>query len=151
MVHIVNSGPRKQVFFQFPTIPADSPGKDYNSISTIPPLSTSTIEVIFPRPGLYVEMDSDLCHFMKGSGFAVRPVDNSREDDHPKRSRVIEELPPASGEHGKNRLLLTVERRKVPVVPDNDRLPGGYIYNAIVLVGRIFPTNKIQIVGPCRH
>jgi FtsP/CotA-like multicopper oxidase with cupredoxin domain len=81
-------------------------------------------------------MDGDLAHFLKGSGFYVLATTDSTEDDHPKRSRIVElNLGPGEG-HAKQ-LTLTAERKKVRVVPDNALRPGGLEYNAIVLVGSL--------------
>jgi hypothetical protein len=133
--YIVNAGPRKQVFFQFPTLPLSGQPK-YKGISTIPPLSTSIVEATFLQDVVYVEMDGDLGHFLKGSGFYVLATTDSTEDDHPKRSKIVElELEPPEG-HTKQ-LILRAERKKVQVVPDNPLRPGGLEYNAIVLVGSL--------------
>jgi Family of unknown function (DUF6519)/Multicopper oxidase len=131
--YMANAGPRKQVFLHFPTFPIVNRLRvDTVTMSTLPPLSTSIIEKAFPQEGVYIEMDSDLGHFLKGSGFAVLSTGNSTADDHPRRSKIVD-LPIVG--HNR-RLFLTAVRKRVPVVPNNPLRPGGADYNAIVLVGR---------------
>ena len=135
--YIANAGPRKQVFFQLPTVPVSTQNSNYRIISTLPPLSTSIVEAVFPNEGVFVEMDADLGHFLKGSGFHVLSTPESNDDDHPPRSKILD-LKSAGGEGHTSRLTLTAVRRRIAVVPDNHLLPGGLKdYDALVLVGSV--------------
>ena len=50
---------------------------------TIPPGSASVIEAIFPEEGLYVGVDHNMSHVLKGAAFAVLATADATEDDHP--------------------------------------------------------------------
>jgi hypothetical protein len=143
--YIVNAGPRKSVFFKFDTLPLTQE-QEYKGVKMIPPRETSIVEATFPEQGavIYVEMDGDLGHFLKGSGFSVLVTTDSTPNDHPKRSRIVELTGGTTA--GTKQLILTAERKRVKVVPDNPLRPGGLEYNAIVLVGSL-PSQQNQILN----
>ncbi|MEO9363934.1 MAG: multicopper oxidase domain-containing protein [Nitrososphaera sp.] len=54
----------------------------------VPVGSASVIESTFPEKGLYVGVDHNMAHVVKGGAFAVLADDNSTPDDVPKEAQV---------------------------------------------------------------
>jgi nitrite reductase (NO-forming) len=55
---------------------------------TIPPGSASVIESVFPEEGIYVGVDHNMGHVLKGAEFAV-VAPNGSTDDHPPGTMVM--------------------------------------------------------------
>ena len=55
---------------------------------TIPPGSASVIEAVFPTEGLYVGVDHNMSHVLKGAAFAVLATEDATDDDHPEGTWV---------------------------------------------------------------
>jgi nitrite reductase (NO-forming) len=55
---------------------------------TIPPGSASVIEAVFPVEGLYVGVDHNMSHVLKGAAFAVLATNDATADDHPEGTWV---------------------------------------------------------------
>jgi nitrite reductase (NO-forming) len=56
---------------------------------TIPPGSASVIEAVFPVEGLYVGVDHNMSHVLKGAAFAVLATEDATDDDHPEGTYVL--------------------------------------------------------------
>src|SRR5688572_25123281 len=54
----------------------------------IPPGSASVIESVFPEAGLYVGVDHNMNHVVRGAALAVVAADNSTAQDHPPGTSV---------------------------------------------------------------
>src|SRR5215204_3168217 len=54
----------------------------------IPPGSASVIESVFPEAGLYVGVDHNMNHVVRGAALAVVAADNSTKTDHPPGTAV---------------------------------------------------------------
>lgn len=50
---------------------------------TIPPGSATVIEAVFPEEGIYVGVDHNLNHVVRGGAFAIVATEGATEDDHP--------------------------------------------------------------------
>jgi hypothetical protein len=50
---------------------------------TIPPGSATVIEAVFPEEGIYVGVDHNMSHVLKGAAFAVQATNDATADDHP--------------------------------------------------------------------
>jgi nitrite reductase (NO-forming) len=91
--YIVNAGPNEYVAFHFISGMIDvRDGSIINRYGTqmkndetwtIPPGSASVIEAIFPEEGVYVGVDHNMSHVLKGSAFAVLATPDATDDDHP--------------------------------------------------------------------
>ena len=55
----------------------------YDETYWIPPGSASVIESVFPEAGLYVGVDHNMNHVVRGAALAVVAADNSTKTDHP--------------------------------------------------------------------
>ena len=55
---------------------------------TIPPGSATVIESVFPEEGVYVGVDHNMSHVLKGGAFAVVASNDSTPDDHPEGTWV---------------------------------------------------------------
>jgi hypothetical protein len=53
-----------------------------------PPVWASVIEAVFSEEDLYVGVDHNMSHFLKGAMFAVVADDASTPDDHPEGTFV---------------------------------------------------------------
>lgn len=91
--YIVNPGPNEYIAFHFISGMIDvRDGSIKNRYGTqmkndetwtIPPGSASVIEAVFPEEGLYVGVDHNMSHVLKGAAFAVLATADATEDDHP--------------------------------------------------------------------
>ncbi|HKU50579.1 MAG TPA: multicopper oxidase domain-containing protein [Nitrososphaera sp.] len=91
--YIVNAGPNEYVAFHFIGGQMDvRDGSIKNRYGTqlkndetwtIPPGSATVIESVFPEEGLYVGVDHNMSHVLKGAAFAVMATNDSTADDHP--------------------------------------------------------------------
>ncbi len=93
--YVLNSGPNEGVSFHFIAGQIDvrdgqSPdGSDYGTQDIndetwwIPPGSASVIESTFPEAGIYVGVDHNMNHVVRGAALAVVAADNSTATDHP--------------------------------------------------------------------
>jgi nitrite reductase (NO-forming) len=91
--YIVNAGPNEYVAFHFIAGQMDvRDGSIKNRYGTqmkndetwtIPPGSATVIEAVFPEEGLYVGVDHNMSHVLKGAAFAVLATADATEDDHP--------------------------------------------------------------------
>jgi nitrite reductase (NO-forming) len=91
--YIVNPGPNGYVAFHFISGMMDvrdgSVRGNYGAVDrqdetwTIPPGSASVIEATFPEAGIYVGVDHNMNHVVRGGAFAVVATDDATEDDHP--------------------------------------------------------------------
>jgi nitrite reductase (NO-forming) len=91
--YIVNAGPNDYVAFHFIAGMLDvrdgSVRDNYGALDrqdetwTIPPGSASIIEATFPEAGLYVGVDHNLNHVIKGGAFAVIATPDAAENDQP--------------------------------------------------------------------
>ncbi len=96
--YIVNAGPNQYVAFHFISGMIDvKDGSIKNRYGTqvkndetwtIPPGSASVIEAVFPEAGVYVGVDHNMSHVLKGGAFAVVADDASTPDDHPEGTWV---------------------------------------------------------------
>ena len=96
--YIVNPGPDSYVAFHF--IAGQIDVKDgsimnrYGTILkndetwTIPPGSASVFEATFPDPGVYVGVDHNMSHVLKGAAFAVVADPSSTNGDQPEGTMV---------------------------------------------------------------
>jgi nitrite reductase (NO-forming) len=99
--YIVNAGPNEYVAFHFIAGQMDvRDGSIMNRYGTqmkndetwtIPPGSATVIESVFPEEGLYVGVDHNMSHVLKGAAFAVRASNDSTAGDQPPGTMV----PPA--------------------------------------------------------
>jgi nitrite reductase (NO-forming) len=97
--YIVNAGPNQYVAFHFISGMIDvKDGSIKNRYGTqlkndetwtIPPGSATVIEAVFPEEGLYVGVDHNMSHVLKGGAFAVVADDASTDDDHPEGTMVM--------------------------------------------------------------
>jgi nitrite reductase (NO-forming) len=91
--YIVNPGPNEYIAFHFISGMIDvRDGSIKNRYGTqmkndetwtIPPGSASVIEAVFPEEGIYVGVDHNMSHVLKGAAFAVQATNDSTADDHP--------------------------------------------------------------------
>lgn len=87
--YIVNAGPNDGVAFHFIggiiTVRDGSGSAQLENGQTwfVPPGSASVIESTFPEPGVYVGVDHNMNHVLKGGAYAVIAADNSTATDHP--------------------------------------------------------------------
>jgi len=96
--YIVNPGPNGYVAFHFIAGQMDvRDGSIKNRYGTqlkndetwtIPPGSATVIEATFPEEGLYVGVDHNMSHVLKGAAFAVVADDASTPNDHPEGTMV---------------------------------------------------------------
>jgi hypothetical protein len=49
-----------------------------NETWTIPPRSATVIEVVFPEEGVYVGVDYNMCHVLKGGAFLQSSLQTKR-------------------------------------------------------------------------
>jgi nitrite reductase (NO-forming) len=91
--YLVNPGPNGYVAFHFISGQMDvRDGSIKNRYGTqvkndetwtIPPGSATVIEAIFPEEGIYVGVDHNMSHVLKGAAFAVQATNDATADDHP--------------------------------------------------------------------
>ncbi|HEX9677516.1 multicopper oxidase domain-containing protein [Nitrososphaera sp.] len=92
--YIVNPGPNDYIAFHFingmidvrdGNVRGNFLGRQMiqDETWTIPPGSASVIEATFPVPGLYVGVDHNMNHVLRGAAFAVVATNDATEDDHP--------------------------------------------------------------------
>jgi nitrite reductase (NO-forming) len=91
--YIVNPGPNGYIAFHFISGMMDvrdgSVRGNYGAVDrqdetwTIPPGSASVIEATFPEEGIYVGVDHNMNHVVRGAAFAVVATEGATEDDHP--------------------------------------------------------------------
>ncbi|MEW5840506.1 MAG: multicopper oxidase domain-containing protein [Thermoproteota archaeon] len=96
--YIVNPGPNGYVAFHFIAGMMDvrdgsvrgNYGKPVTQDETwtIPPGSGTVIEATFPEAGLYVGVDHNMNHVVRGAAFAVLATEDATEDDHPEGTWV---------------------------------------------------------------
>jgi nitrite reductase (NO-forming) len=96
--YIVNAGPNDYVAFHFIAGMLDvrdgSVRGNYGTPDrqdetwTVPPGSASVIEATFPEAGLYVGVDHNLMHVVRGGAFAVLATPDATDNDHPKGTWV---------------------------------------------------------------
>jgi nitrite reductase (NO-forming) len=96
--YIVNPGPNGYVAFHFIAGQMDVRDgsiknrygtQDRNDETwTVPPGSASVIEAVFPEEGIYVGVDHNMSHTLKGGAFAVLATNDSTDDDHPAGTMV---------------------------------------------------------------
>ncbi len=55
----------------------------------IPVGSASVIETVFPEEGIYVGVDHNMAHVVKGGAFAVLATNDATDDDHPEGTYVM--------------------------------------------------------------
>jgi len=106
--YIVNPGPNGYVAFHFIAGQMDvRDGSIKNRYGTqlkndetwtIPPGSATVIEAVFPEEGVYVGVDHNMSHVLKGAAFAVVADDGSTDDDHPEGTSVMS-MHETMGEH----------------------------------------------------
>jgi nitrite reductase (NO-forming) len=97
--YLVNPGPNGYVAFHFIAGMIDvRDGSIKNRYGTqmkndetwtIPPGSATVIEAVFPEEGIYVGVDHNMSHVLKGAAFAVQATNDSTEDDHPPGTMVM--------------------------------------------------------------
>jgi nitrite reductase (NO-forming) len=97
--YIVNPGPNGYIAFHFIAGQIDvRDGSIKNRYGTqlkndetwtIPPGSASVIEAVFPDEGVYVGVDHNMSHVLKGAAFAVVASNDSTDDDHPEGTMVM--------------------------------------------------------------
>ena len=97
--YIVNPGPNGYVAFHFIAGQMDvRDGSIKNRYGTqlkndetwtIPPGSATVVEAVFPEEGVYVGVDHNMSHVLKGAAFAVVADDASTADDHPEGTMVM--------------------------------------------------------------
>jgi nitrite reductase (NO-forming) len=97
--YIVNPGPNGYVAFHFISGMIDvRDGSIKNRYGTqvkndetwtIPPGSASVIEAVFPEEGIYVGVDHNMSHVLKGGAFAVLATPDATDDDHPEGTSVM--------------------------------------------------------------
>ena len=97
--YIVNPGPNGYVAFHFISGQMDvRDGSIKNRYGTqvkndetwtIPPGSATVIEAVFPEEGIYVGVDHNMSHVLKGGAFAVLATNDATEDDHPPGTMVM--------------------------------------------------------------
>jgi nitrite reductase (NO-forming) len=97
--YIVNAGPNDYVAFHF--IAGQMDVRDGSIVNrygtqdkndetwTIPPGSASVIESIFPDEGIYVGVDHNMSHVLKGGAFAVLATNDSTDGDQPEGTSVM--------------------------------------------------------------
>lgn len=91
--YIVNPGPNGYVAFHFISGMMDvrdgSVRGNYGSVDrqdetcSISPGSASVIEAAFSEAGIYVDVDHNMNHVVRGSAFAVIATEGATENDHP--------------------------------------------------------------------
>jgi nitrite reductase (NO-forming) len=96
--YLVNPGPNDYVAFHFISGMIDvRDGSIKNRYGTqlkndetwtIPPGSATVIEAMFPEEGIYVGVDHNMSHVLKGAAFAVVASNGSTDDDHPPGTMV---------------------------------------------------------------
>jgi nitrite reductase (NO-forming) len=96
--YLVNPGPNQYVAFHFISGMIDvRDGSILNRYGTqmkndetwtIPPGSATVIEAVFPEEGIYVGVDHNMSHVLKGAAFAVQATNDSTADDHPPGTSV---------------------------------------------------------------
>lgn len=96
--YIVNPGPNGYVAFHFIAGMIDvRDGSIKNRYGTqlkndetwtIPPGSATVIEAVFPEEGIYVGVDHNMGHVLKGGAFAVLATPDATDDDHPAGTKV---------------------------------------------------------------
>ena len=100
--YVVNPGPNEGVAFHFISgqiTVRDGTSADGNDYGTqvindetwwIPPGSASVIESTFPEAGIYVGVDHNMNHVVRGGALAVVAVDNSTAKDQPPGTAVAQ-------------------------------------------------------------
>jgi nitrite reductase (NO-forming) len=96
--YLVNPGPNEYVAFHFISGMIDvRDGSIKNRYGTqvkndetwtIPPGSATVIEAVFPEEGIYVGVDHNMSHVLKGAAFAVLATNDATADDHPEGTSV---------------------------------------------------------------
>ncbi len=96
--YIVNPGPNEYVAFHFIAGMIDvHDGSIINRYGTqvkndetwtIPPGSATVVEAVFPEEGVYVGVDHNMSHVLKGAAFAVLATNDSTPTDHPAGTMV---------------------------------------------------------------
>lgn len=96
--YLVNAGPNESIAFNFVghiSNVSGEPSRDVYGLVTrkdtpwnIPPGAGIVIETVFPEEGVYIGIDHNMSHFLKGSGFAILATNDSQSDDHPSKSKV---------------------------------------------------------------
>jgi nitrite reductase (NO-forming) len=96
--YIVNPGPNGYVAFHFIAGQMDTRdgsimgnyGRQWanDETWTIPPGSASTFEATFPEEGIYVGVDHNMNHVLRGAAFAVVATNGSTADDIPPEAKV---------------------------------------------------------------
>jgi nitrite reductase (NO-forming) len=92
--YIVNPGPNGYVGFHFingmidvrdGSVKGNFLGRQIiqDETWTIPPGSATVVEAVFPTAGLYVGVDHNMSHVLKGAAFAVIATEDATDDDHP--------------------------------------------------------------------
>ena len=91
--YIVNPGPNGYIAFHFIAGMMDvrdgSIRGNYDRVwkqdatYTIPSGSATVIEAVFPEEGIYVGVDHNMNHVVRGAAFAVVATESATEDDHP--------------------------------------------------------------------
>ena len=91
--YIVNPGPNGYIAFHFIAGQMDvrdgSVRGNYGIVDrqdetwTIPPGSASVIEAVFPEEGIYVGVDHNMNHVVRGAAFAVVATESATADDQP--------------------------------------------------------------------
>jgi nitrite reductase (NO-forming) len=97
--YLVNPGPNGYVAFHFISGMIDvRDGSIKNRYGTqlkndetwtIPPGSATVIEAVFPEEGIYVGVDHNMSHVLKGAAFAVVASNGSTDDNHPPGTMVM--------------------------------------------------------------
>lgn len=97
--YFVNPGPNAYVAFHFISGMIDvRDGSIKNRFGTqlkndetwtIPPGSATVIESVFPEEGIYVGVDHNMSHVLKGAAFAVVASNGSTDDNHPPGTKVM--------------------------------------------------------------
>jgi nitrite reductase (NO-forming) len=98
--YILNPGPNGGVSFHFisgqiTARDGSNPGEDDYGTQIIddetywiPPGSASVIEAVFPEPGLYIGVDHNMNHAVRGGALAVMADGNATAQDHPPGTAV---------------------------------------------------------------
>ncbi len=96
--YLINPGPNEYVAFHFIAGMIDvRDGSIINRYGTqlkndetwtIPPGSGTVVEAVFPEEGVYVGVDHNMSHVLKGAAFAVLATNDSTPDDHPAGTMV---------------------------------------------------------------
>ena len=116
--YVVNPGPNEGVAFHFISgqiTVRDGTSADGNDYGTqvindetwwIPPGSASVIESTFPEAGIYVGVDHNMNHVVRGGALAVVAVDNSTAKDQPPGTAVAPKGSDSAVAIGQKQLLM---------------------------------------------